>query len=178
MCRSNIVDIFIEQSELKTADKNDILLKNGQVCNNIIYIKKGITRHFTTDKQGKEITKNFTMQSAFVLGSISSFLAQTSGAIQFQALTHLEYYELPYNKYLELIKIPEFIEFWHDLLGSYIIRKEVKEISFLKNDATKRYENFLKEFSGLINQIPHYYIASYLGISSEALSRVRRSLTF
>jgi len=173
---SSIVDTFIEKSELKTAEKNTILLKEGQVCDKIIYIQKGVTRHFIMDAQGKEITKNFTMESGFVLGSLSSFLTRTGRDIQFQALTDLEYYELSYSDYLELNKGPDFVEFWNGILGNYVIKKEIKEISFLRDDARKRYENFLEDFPGLLNRIPHYYIASYLGISSEALSRIRRRL--
>lgn len=170
------IDIILSKSVLKTIPKGEFILKEGCVCNSLIYIKNGITRHFILDSKGNELTKNLTQEGKFVLGSISSFLTKEKTITQLQALTDLKYYELDYTNFTELMKNPDFVNFWDTLLCNYIVKKEKKEIAIIKSDASSRYLEFLNDFPNLINRIPHYYIASYLGINSETLSRIRRKL--
>lgn len=170
------IDIILSKSVLKTIQKGEFILKEGCVCNSLIYIKNGITRHFILDSKGNELTKNLTQEGKFVLGSISSFLTKEKTITQLQALTDLKYYELDYTNFTELMKNPDFVNFWDTLLCNYIVKKEKKEIAIIKSDASSRYLEFLNDFPNLINRIPHYYIASYLGINSETLSRIRRKL--
>jgi CRP-like cAMP-binding protein len=169
-------EIILSNSEFKTIQKGEYLLREGSVCNTLIYIIKGVTRHFVLGSNGKELTKNFTQEGNFVLGSISSFLTKEKAIIQLQALTYLEYYELDKIYFTKLMKNPDFIVFWDKILCNYIIKKEKKEIAMIQSDASSRYLGFLNDFPNLINRIPHYYIASYLGINPETLSRIRRKL--
>lgn len=170
------LELILNKSDFRTIQKGEFLLKEGRVCNSLIYIKKGITRHLILDSKGIELTKNFTQEGNFVLGSISSFLTNEKTITQLQALTDLEYYELSYTNFTELMKNTDFVTFWDSLLCNYIIKKEKKEIAMVIGDASSRYLDFLNDFPNLVNRIPHYYIASYLGISSETLSRIRRKL--
>lgn len=173
----SVENIIIGQSKFKKFKKNELLLHDGHVSRSLFFIKKGITRHYILNEDGKELTNNFTLQGTFVIGSISSFLTQKKARVRLQALTDIECYELDYRTYNTLLKNDEFIHFWNRLLCGYIIKKEKKEISFLNENAKNRYLRFLKNFPNLINEIPHYYIASYLRISSETLSRIRRNLS-
>jgi len=172
-----LVKIILSKSRFKAVSKNTILLQEGSICDRITYLKNGITRHFLLDAEGNDITKNFSVGPSFVAYSISSFLSQTESQIQFEALSNLEIYELSYNDYLELKNNPDFVILWNDLLSNYIYKKEKKEISLLKDNASKRYLDFLQDFPGLMNKIPQYYIASYLSITPESLSRIRKKLT-
>jgi hypothetical protein len=58
--------------------------------------------------------------------------------------------------------------------GLYI-RKEQREITFLRDSALERYQRFLREFPDVVERVPQHYVASYLGITPEALSRLKRS---
>jgi len=69
---------------------------------------------------------------------------------------------MPLEDFNDMLKEKEFSCLWNKLLSNYIIKKEIKELSFMKDSATKRYEMFLHDFPGLLNKIPHYYIVSYL----------------
>ena len=71
----------------------------------------------------------------------------------------------------------DFLNFWNNMLSSFILKKEKKEIALLRDSATQRYLQFLENFPGVLNEIPHYYIASYLSISPETLSRIRKSIS-
>ena len=62
------------------------------------------------------------------------------------------------------------------LLEQLAIKKERREADFLLMSATERYEKFLQEYAHIVDSIPNYHIASYLGITEVGLSRIRRQL--
>jgi len=142
-----------------------------------VFLKDGITRHYFTDRKGNDVTKNFSTGPATFMYSISSFITQEPGIVQCETLSDAELYEVDYLSFQKLLKNPEFNTFWNNKLSKFIVKKENKEISLLRDDATTRYQTFLNDFPGLLNKIPHYYIASYLSISPETLSRIRKSIS-
>lgn len=168
---------IISKSEHKNIQKNEILLRESETCNTFVFLKRGIVRHSFSDVNGKDITKNFIIGPAYFFYSLSSFISQESSSVQCEALTEVELYEMKLDDFNQLLDNNKFYELWSKLLTSYIVKKEIKELSFMKDDALKRYELFLKDFPGLLNQIPHYYIASYLSISPETLSRIRKTIS-
>lgn len=169
--------LFTEKSTFKRYPKNTILLKEGAIANKMIYIKSGVVRHFFRDRDGNEITKNFIQAPNFFLYSLSSFITQTPTTVLCEALTDVELYELPREEYEQMMQNKKFIQLWNQMLTNYILKKEKKEMAVMQDKAITRYNQFLKDFPGLLNQIPHYYIASYLAISPETLSRIRKKIS-
>lgn len=165
---------ILSKSKFIEFKKHTILLREDELSNTLVYLKKGVVRHYFLDINGNEITKNFITGPAFFVFSLSSFISQTRSFIQCETLTKVELYEMTPNNFSEMLKEREFLKFWNGLLSDFIIKKEKKELSFMKDSAFRRYEIFLKDFPGLLNEIPHYYIASYLSISPETLSRIRK----
>jgi CRP-like cAMP-binding protein len=167
----------ISKSRYRKVPKNTILLEEGETCKTFVHMRKGIIRHFFTDQNGDDISKNFITAPGDFFYSISSFLTQTPSSVMCESLSEVEIFELKYEDFQELLRNSEFQSFWSDTLSKFIIKKENKEISLLKDSALHRYENFLKDFPGLLNEIPHYYIASYLSINPETLSRIRKQIS-
>lgn len=168
---------IIKKSKHKRIVKNTILLHEGELCNKFVYLEKGILRHYFTNKKGNDITKNFIKAPAYFCYSLSSFVSQTPGIIQCETLNEVELWEMTYENFQEMMKGLDFSNFWNNKLSSFILKKERKEIALLRDDATQRYIQFMKDFPGVLNEIPHYYIASYLSISPETLSRIRKSIS-
>ncbi|MEX6625348.1 Crp/Fnr family transcriptional regulator [Tenacibaculum salmonis] len=168
------IEAFFEQGTIKKIPANTVLLKESQTCNSFTFLKSGITRHYIITNNGKEITKNFTTEKQFVFYSISSFLDGKPSKVQFQTLTDCELIQWNKKKFNHFFYKNNWKEFYHHILQNIILKKEEKEISHLKDDAQKRYENFLYKKGNLLNQIPNYHIASYLGITPETLSRIRK----
>ncbi len=166
-------EVIIKNSKKRAISKGTVLFREGDVCRSFVYLHSGIARHFVLEMSGKEITKNFTVGGNFASYSISSFLSQQKGIVQFEAITDLVIYELSYTNWLELMTEKKFQEFWNNLLTNFIIKKEKKELSLLRDNALKRYNDFQRDFPELLDKIPHYYIASYLSVSPETLSRIR-----
>lgn len=140
------------------------------------YIKFGITRHFMIDKDGKDITKNFTAGESIVFYSVSSFISKQPGYIQFQALTNCEIIHWSDSDFQTYFNQPKWKEFYLHKIEAFGQKKEEKEISLLRDNSTTRYLNFVDSKGELLNLIPHHYIASYLGMKPETLSRIRAKI--
>lgn len=168
---------IIAKSKYRRIPKNVLLLKEGEKCETFVFMKKGIVRHSFTDIDGNDITKNFIVGPSYFFYSLSSFISKTDSSIQCKTITEVELYEMPLDVFNAMLKEKAFLELWNGHLSNYILKKEIKEISFMKDSALKRYQMFLEDFPSLLNQIPHYYIASYLSVSPETLSRIRKSIS-
>jgi len=175
--QEDIIKLLTENSKPRKVPKNTILLHEGEVCRSFVFLKDGITRHYFTDRKGNDVTKNFSTGPATFMYSISSFITQEPGIVQCETLSDVVLYEIDFQNFQKLLETPVFSDFWSKKLSKFIVKKENKEISLLRDDATTRYNTFLKDFPGLLNKIPHYYIASYLSISPETLSRIRKTIS-
>jgi len=176
ICEEEALDFF-GKGKFKSVSANEILFHENQTCNSILYLKKGVTRHFIITLDGKDITKNFTVEGNFVFYSISSFLTRKPSKIQFQAITECELLEWDRKLLKSHFPNENWLKFYNHLLENFAIKKEGKEISLLTEQALKKYEDFLKSKGRLLNIVPHYHIASYLGMSPETLSRVRKMIS-
>lgn len=173
----NELNEFLNKGKLKKYLANEYLLKSNECCNSWIFIKKGVTRHLITTNEGKEITKNFTTEQNFVFTSISSFLSKSESRVEFQTLTDCEIIEWEQSVFNHYFNTEKWQTFYHLLLENLILKKELKEISLLNDNAEKRYLKFINSRGFLLNIVPHYHIASYLSMSPETLSRIRKIIS-
>lgn len=153
--------------------KKTILLHEGKVCERLYFIEKGLARaYYFWDEQ--EITSWF-MQENDLIVSVYSFFSQKPS---------LEYIELLEDSTLISIsnedlqrlynQFPEFNYFGRVLTENYYVRSEERIISHRRHTAEERYEALFKANPELFNRAQKNHIASYLGMSAETLSRIRR----
>lgn len=158
--------------ETKRIRKGDFLFQQDEVCKMIFGIKKGICRkYFLHD--GKEITTEFLFEDNFVISAKSFVLLQPANEFA-QALTDLEVATLKKADFENLKQLyPELNALDQKLIEMHVIWLEERLFNFHTQDATTRYLHLIKSDPHYIKQIPLTYIASYLGISLETLSRIR-----
>jgi CRP-like cAMP-binding protein len=170
---SGIKEIFY----YKKIKKNEYLLETGNKLSFIGYNIKGIFRYFYIDYEGNDITKYFVSDNNFVL-SLSSLIEQAPSLFYIQALTDSDVLLAPAEPVLELIKRNAYWQkiYKHLLETTYIV-KEKREGEFLLFDARERYLHFLQECPKIVKNAKQHYIASYLGIAPEHLSRIRAQLS-
>lgn len=154
--------------------KNDYFINTGDVPDKLAFILSGIFRVFYTTESGVERILVFRGENR-LLSAYSSFLENTNSRFSIQALedSHLLYISL--KDYIELLSGHQC---WQIISTKYaqllFIEKEKRENEFLSDDAEARYNNFILNYPAFEKRINQYHIASYLGITPVALSRIRR----
>lgn len=160
------------RTELK---KNEQLLKEGEVFNQIAYVEKGMIRQFYY-KNNKELTEFFAYDNNMIISIESSFLRKPSRLI-IEALENSVIYGILYDKLKGFIKEDlELAEFYRKLLEGSLIISQRRIDSFRLESAVERYTRLLKEHPEIIRRAPLADIASYLLMTPETLSRVRASM--
>jgi len=171
-----VVQFIKEHSYFVTFNKGELLLEEGHVCEHIYFIKKGVVRGFI--REGKrEITTWITAEGEMV-SSILTFEVKGSSIENMQAIEDCELLALTLADLQKLYdQFPEFNIVSRKLLQQYYSDAESRAFIVRLTNAETKYRQFLIRYSHFANRIPLTYIASFLGITLETLSRVRRKLS-
>lgn len=156
----------------KEINKGDTVLNEGEVCNNILFVAKGMLRQFYY-KNGKDVTEHFSYEGCIVI-CIESFLKQESTRLMVEALEPSIVYQLPYDKLQQLIETSaEVNRFYRKILEYSLIVSQIKADSWRFEAARERYNLLMQYHPEVIRRAPLSHIASYLLMTPETLSRVR-----
>lgn len=160
----------------KTIKKGENFVSAGQLPKSIAFVKKGLFRYYYTNTSGEEFTKGFFLENS-VLSSYSAMLESRGSYFSIQALEESEIETINYS---ELLKLFGAYHKWSQVLIALIqkgfLAKEEREREFLLFDAEQRYRAFLERFPNLEKRIKQHMIASYLRITPESLSRLRKKM--
>ena len=155
---------------------DEYFLQAGETSRKVGFVIEGLFKLFYTDFGGKEYTKNFKSEGQF-LGALASLLLRVPSRLTIGALEKSTVMCFDYDNILE---IAEHRLSWQRLLRKMIeieyLEKEQRESDLLFYDAKERYQKFVKEHPDWDNRIQLQHIASYLGMTPETLSRIRKNL--
>ena len=155
---------------------DEYFLRSGETSRKIGFIAEGLFRLFYTDFTGKDYTKNFKTTGQF-MGALASLLLRTPSRLNIQALEHSTVVCFNYD---DILQVAEHSFSWQRLLRKITeleyLEKEQRESDLLFYDSKERYQNFKAEHPDWDKKIQLRYIASYLGITPETLSRIRKNL--
>ena len=167
---------FYEERKVKHIKKGEVLISEGDTNPKLYFIHEGVFRYYILLADGREITKDFAIDTQNpICTAFTSFLHDQPSVLCIDALTDAKVSVWSKSYFLNLMKENvSWLAFTQRFLTGMIIRKERKEISFIKDDALQRFEHFKIEHGCLLDRIPNYYIASYLTIAPESLSRIKK----
>jgi CRP-like cAMP-binding protein len=169
-------ECFVQRLSERTFEKNDFLVRAGEVASNFYFIAKGLVRFFYSTEAGKEFNKHFAMENGYA-GSFQSLVLHEPCGFFIQALERTETIVLPNQVLNEFYdRHPCWERIGRRNAENLAMIKEMREKEFLLDSLETRYRRFLKEYPGLADRIPQYHIASYLGVTDVALSRIRKKL--
>ncbi|WP_108804265.1 Crp/Fnr family transcriptional regulator [Aquimarina sp. Aq107] len=171
-------DIKALQSKLslENYDKGDIIIKQEQICKSVKFVISGIYRVYQL-KDGKEITSyfNYTSRNPIVASFVSLLKEQPSNEI-IECILPGTVISIDYTQWKSLYEISQSLNTFGRLMAEFNYLLAIERIESLQyQNASDRYESFIKLYPDLLNRIPHHYIASYLGITPESLSRIRKT---
>lgn len=160
----------------KVFAKNQIITRQGETENYLSFVETGIVRFYIPDDEN-DLTFNFSFDKEFTC-AYDSFLTQTPSEYELQALTETVVWQISFD---DLQKV-----YAQTKVGNYLGRfaseklflaKSKRELSLLKYNAKERYLRLFSEQPDILKFIPLKYVASYIGITPQGLSRIRRQIT-
>lgn len=160
--------------ERKIVPKKTVLLQAGEVCKFEAFIVRGCVKTYFIDKKGLEIVLTFSTENWWV-SDISSFENQEPTKMFIRTLEDTELLFLtPETKDKLLTNYPALERMFRLMVQRHLNSYQERLFGNIARTAQERYQNFLKKFPALPQRIPQHLIASYLGISPEFLSRLRK----
>lgn len=176
--KMNNTDWAFFSSKLKKVKYSKItkILELGKIERHLYFITKGIIRLYIP-KEEADITFGFLFENEFVTG-YDSLLTETPSAYEIETLTETEMWQI---NNMDLQEV-----YAHTSVGNIIGRKMAenmylikskRELSLLSKTAEERYLDLFNERPNLLQHIPLKYIASYIGVTPQALSRIRKRIT-
>ena len=170
-------NFFISKLHRRIITKKSVFIKVNQIENHISFIESGIVRLFIPkDNPEKEITFGFSFKNQFV-SAYDSFLTQSPSNYQLQALTETAMLSISYEDLQSVYKSTQI----GNLIGrltaeDLFLIKSKREQDLLNLNAEQRYLKLFKERPELLKSVPLKYISSYIGVTAQALSRIRKRL--
>ena len=155
--------------------KNEFLVKENEVCAYFCYIESGILQHAIL-VDGEEKTTYLALRNT-VTSSLNSFLFDKPSRKSIKALFDCKLWVIDIVSFRELIKTNEaFHQFYYNLIEKQIYLIDDYRIDLLTLTPEERYKKLLVTEPNLIQQVPLHYLASFLGISSRHMSRIRKNV--
>ncbi len=159
-----------------TIQKGTYFIREGQIPRQFGFVETGLFRYLYLKEEGKELTKAFMPAGNFI-SAYSAMIQQEPAHFFIEALETSTVISIDYQKWKALkAKHPAWNEFLVGMLEMGYGVKEKREREFLLLDAESRYRVFLKEYPLLEKRIKQHMIASYIGITPIALSRIRKKM--
>lgn len=167
------INFFVGKLNEVFIQKGEHILKEGQVCRQLGFIVSGLVMYYRLH-EGMEIPTDFAVEEEW-MGSLNSFSNKTPSDINIKALEDTRLLTLTVEDFESVYQFqPKFI----------LLKDHYTQLSFISHTrhsadlamlgAKERYYKFLEEKPALANRIPQYYIAAYLGIKPQSLSRIRK----
>lgn len=170
------VDYIISHYKRISLQTNDHYLQFEQISDQIGFVNQGILRVYTLDDKGTEITKYFIREQQFAV-DLESYYENKPSLNPIQAVVTTEIFAFQRSTWNQLSQeIPKLYILMKSLSEAMLLNK-IKDNDFLNyGTALDKYKAFLKNYPTLALQVPQQYIASYLKITPQSLSRIRKSL--
>ena len=169
-------EFFSSRLYKEKINKNSTIIEVGAVENYLSFISEGIVRLYIPEEES-ELTFGFLFENEFVT-AYDSFITQTPSHYQIETLTNTTLWRISFKDLQEVYKETEN----GNLIGrrmaeNMFLIKSKREISLLNKTAKERYLDLFSERPKLLQQIPLKYVASYIGVTPQALSRIRKRIT-
>lgn len=168
--------IFASKLTRQEYPKKHLLLQAGHTENYLSFVEKGILRFYIPGEE-KELTFAFVFDGGF-LSAYDSFLTRSPSLYHVETLTKTILWRLSWSALQGIYQDTAMGQMIGRLAGeSLFLKKSKRELSLLGDSAEQRYRKLLHEQPELVQQIPLKYIASYIGITPQALSRIRNRIS-
>ncbi len=156
--------------------KKEFLVRAGEVCEEQAYIVRGCMRAFLTDEKGDEHVIQFGFDDWYI-GDMMSFLTGKPADYSIEAIEDCELLVFSRESMEDLYQqLPKLERYFRIMIQHAFIAMQHRIVSTMSQSAEQRYLGLIQKYPGLELRVAQHHIASYLGITPEALSRIRKKL--
>ncbi len=174
---------FEKNTQITSYKKGEIINKEGDIFNNVYFINSGIIRSFIIDSNGHDFTWHIHYSGGtaniknFFVTDYASFTKQEPSKLFFEIIKDTELVSISHDFLQKLYNSSEnWQKFGRIMAETAYYYTHHRALSLLTETAEIRYKRLLQESPDLIKQVPQYYIASYLGVTPQSLSRIKSNL--
>ncbi len=159
----------------RTFRKGEFFAREGEGAHAVAFVASGLFRMFYARPDGRELNKSFVAENDFV-GSFEALLSGDENRLSIECLAPALLLEFDYSAACEFYERDTYWQRFGRLMAERLyVKKARREAALLMDTALDRYEVFLREHGRIAESVPDYHIASYLGITPEALSRLKKA---
>lgn len=170
-------EYFISLLRLTKVRKKQLIVQPEFVCKYRSYVIKGAMRAYLLDDNAKEHTVVISIEDWWI-SDFSSYLNQEPATLFVEALEDSLLIQIDYHsEQLLMERIPKFERFFRLITQRSFAFLQKRLLSNLSMSAQERYDEFLDKYPAIANRVPQYALASYLGFSTEFLSKIRNNKT-
>ena len=167
------IEHTFEQLNLK---KGELLLKANDIVDHQYYVSDGCLRTFFIDRDAKEHTLQFAIKDWWI-SDYTSYFTNTKSILSIECIQHATIYKISKENIESLyLEIPKLETFFRKKLEGAFASFQKRILSSLSQSAKERYASFTQTYPNIEQQVKNYHIASYLGITTESLSRIRKEI--
>lgn len=171
------LEAFNSLLQFRQVPKKTILLREGEKCDFEAFVVKGCVRKYYIDENGHEVILQFAIEDAWVSDISFSIYEDKPSRIFIETLEDCELLQFsPETKEALFLKAPRFERAFRILLQRHLAITQNRLVNTISKTAMEKYLEFLEHYPTLPQRVAQHYIASYLGISAEFLSKTRAKL--
>lgn len=172
------LEIFNSLLEYRTVSKKTILVHEGEMCNFEAFVIKGCVRKYYIDANGFEVILQFAIENAWVSDISFSIYEEKPSRVYIETLEDCEFFMFsPETKEELFVRAPKFERAFRILMQRSLAVTQERLFNTISKTATEKYLEFLDHYPTLSQRVAQHYIASYLGISAEFLSKIRTKIS-
>lgn len=161
--------------DTKKVYKKDILLRQGNVCRVACFVVEGCFRYFIINSESTQFTTQFAFENWWI-GEMQGLIHGTPSKINIEALEDSTLITIFASDYNYLLKNSRPFAIFKQRLRAKAYQSRIDHSTELLESAETRYTNLLLKYPFISQRVPQYHIASYLGITPESLSRIRKKI--
>jgi CRP-like cAMP-binding protein len=162
---------------MRKIKRRQMILQEGLICKHYSFVMKGCFRMYGTDENGKEHNIQFAAENDWIT-DIGSFYSDKPSKLYIEAIEPSVILQIEkLDLYFLFISIPKLTRIFKVIIEDKFVELQNRVLQTISSTAQQRYLSFLEQYSNLALRLPNTQIASYLGITPEFLSKIRKELS-
>lgn len=160
----------------KKLRKRQFFLQEGDVCKYQAFVEKGLMRSYTVDDKGNEHILQFASEGWW-MADLSSYLTNEPSFLNIDALEDCELLLITKPSWEQAMqKVPKLERYFMIILQNHLVATQKRLLQSFSETAEQKYIRFVNTYTDCVQRVPQHMIASYLGITRETLSRLRKQM--